>query len=325
MNITEVPKNGVYLADALTFSKSLPNDSLDLVLTSPPYADIKVGSNISKEYKSIKLSEYVEWFLPIADEIKRALKPNGSFVLNIDTLTKDGDRQLYIFDLLLALVRRTGLHLIQDAFYIKPPAIPAGSVSKYTRLKPSVEYVWWFSKTKLPKANAHKVLMQYSNSFAKKIRDVSRKHLTGMRYMPSGHSLKTERICKDRGGSIPVNYVYASMNDGSQEYMEEWKKRGLDVHPARYPEMLCDFWLLFLTEPSDVVFDPFTGSGTTLSSAKRLGRRYIGCDISKMFIEATQIRLGMVREHRLDMDMKLDEFVMETPIETEVAEDDIEH
>ena len=74
-----------------------------------------------------------------------------------------------------------------------------------------------------------------------------------------------------------------------------------------------------------MVFDPFTGSGTTLSSAKRLGRRYIGCDISKMFIEATQIRLGMVREHRLDMDMKLDEFVMETPIETEVAEDDIEH
>lgn len=305
--------NQVVCIDCLELLKRLDDNSLDLIITSPPYSVVKRGARISGEYKDVGLTEYNDWFIEIAKEMKRVLKESGSFVLNINTFTVNGQRDLYIFKLLIRLVEEVGFKLIQDCLYVKPPSIPSGLVSKYTRMKEAFEYIWWFGKTINPKANAKSVLMKYSEAFESDIRDVSKRHLLGTlndakRYTPSGHNIVPSRMHEDHGGSIPINYVYGSLSDSGSDFMEEWKRQGLDIHPARFPEILPKFYTLMLTEQGDIVYDPFTGSGTSLAVAKSLGRRYIGSELSPVFAKAAEIRIAMTNVHKLDADAKLEEF-----------------
>jgi len=134
-----------YCADSLDLMKDIATESVNLVITSPPYA-----LHFQKEYGNVDQKKYVKWFLPFAEEIKRILKPDGSFVLNIGGAWTPGapTRSLYHFRLLIALCDKTGFHLAQEFFWYNPARMPAPAEwvnVRRIRVKDSVEYIFWLS------------------------------------------------------------------------------------------------------------------------------------------------------------------------------------
>ena len=136
--------NKFIVGDCETIMKQFPSDSIDLVLTSPPYADKR---DYGTEVASIAPDAYVDWFLPKGREIFRILKPNGSFVLNISDKVVAGYQHLYVFELLLKLCQEVGFHLVRDYIWYNP-ATPPNVYSRggYGRTKKSHEYCFWMAK-----------------------------------------------------------------------------------------------------------------------------------------------------------------------------------
>ena len=151
-----------YLTDALEILQALPDGAVNTVVTSPPYA-----LHFKKEYGNASKDDYVAWMLPFAAEIYRVLADDGSFVLNIGGSYNPGapTRSLYHFKLLIALVEEVGFHLAQECFWYNPAKMPMPAewvTVRRIRIRDSVEYVWWLSKTEWPKANNRAVLKPYS-------------------------------------------------------------------------------------------------------------------------------------------------------------------
>lgn len=273
-----------YCADALDLLPKLDSHSVDLIVTSPPYA-----LHFKKEYGNADQHEYVDWFLPFAREFKRVLKPNGSFVLNIGGAWTPGAplRSLYHFRLLLALVDDVGFNLCQEFFWYNPAKMPAPAEwvnVRRIRVKDSVEYLFWLSSSKFPKADNAKVLQAYS-------RDMERLIKRGIKNTrrPSGHNIKST-FAVDKGGSIPPNLIECGNNESNSRYIKESKATGRKVHPARYPAELPRFFIQFLTEPGDLVLDPFAGSNTTGSVAEKLGRKWIAIEKSREYADDSELR-----------------------------------
>lgn len=287
-------RGAAYVGDSLELLGDLPDASVNLLFTSPPYA-----LHFKKEYGNASKQEYVEWFLPFAREIHRVLAPDGSFVLNIGGSYNKGEptRSLYHFRLLLALVDEVGFHLAQECFWYNPAKMPMPAewvTVRRVRIKDSVEYVWWMSKTPHPKANNRAVLKPYSA-------DMIRLNQRGVRATkrPSGHNIKESFNQLDSGGSIPGNVIEQNEaddllkfgnNSANDVYTRKCKKAGIKIHPARFPGALPDFFIRLLSEEGDLVVDPFTGSNTTGAVAESLGRRWIGMERSEEYLEASRFR-----------------------------------
>ncbi len=273
--------------DSLILMKMLPENSIDLVFTSPPYA-----LEFKKEYGNAAKSHYVRWFLPFAREIKRIIKPEGSFVLNIGGSYEKGSptRSLYHFKLLVTLVEELGFHLAQEFFWYNPAKLPAPAEwvnVRRIRVKDSVEYIWWFSRTEYPKANNRNVLVPYSD-------DMKRLLQRGYRpkSRPSGHNITT-KFNKNHGGSIPPNIIISGNNDSNSAYMKACKALGARVHPARFPRALPEFFIKFLTDKGDIVLDPFAGSNTTGRVAEDLERFWIAVDREEKYVKASALRFSI--------------------------------
>ncbi len=231
----------LFCADSLEVMRSLPEESIDLVMTSPPYA-----LHFKKEYGNASQAEYVEWFLPFAEQIKRILKPEGSFVVNVGGAWTQGSptRSLYHFRLLIALCDTLGFHLAQEFFWYNPAKMPAPAewvTVRRIRVKDSVEYIYWLSKTAFPKANNNNVLNPYSKDMERLIKRGLQKT-----QRPSGHNIR-ESFAEDRGGSIPGNLIECGNNESNSHYMKNTKAIGQKVHPARFPAELPRFFVQFLT------------------------------------------------------------------------------
>jgi DNA modification methylase len=287
-----------YLNDACEALKLLPDQSVNAIITSPPYA-----LHFQKEYGNASKQEYVEWFLPFAKEIQRVLKDDGSFVLNIGGSYNQGTptRSLYHFKLLIALVEQIGFHLAQECFWFNPAKMPMPAewvTVRRIRIRDSVEYIWWLSKTPWPKANNRSVLRQYSQ-------DMERLNGRGLKptTRPSGHSIKSSFAKMDAGGAIPPNVIEmteppevpADMlkfgnNAANDSYTLRCKQNGIKLHPARFPAALPDFFIRLLTEPGDLVLDPFGGSNTTGATAEKLERRWITIELLEDYLAASRYR-----------------------------------
>lgn len=283
-----------YLTDSLEVLKVIPDGSINAVITSPPYA-----LHFKKEYGNTEKHGYIEWFLPFAAEIFRILPNDGSFVLNIGGSYNKGipTRSLYHFKLLIELVERIGFHLAQECFWFNPAKMPMPAewvTVRRIRIKDSVEYVWWLSKTPWPKANNRTVLKSYS-------RDMERLNKKGVSrtIRPSGHNIKPSFSKVNSGGSIPSNVVEEEVptdmlkfgnNSANDGYTEQCKKAGLKIHPARFPAALPEFFIKLLTEEGDLVLDPFAGSNTTGAVAEKLQRRWIAIENVKTYLEASKFR-----------------------------------
>jgi len=293
-----------YLGDSLEVLRELPDKSINLVVTSPPYA-----LHFKKEYGNAPKGRYVDWFLPFGREIFRVLANDGSFVLNIGGSYNKGTptRSIYHFKLLVALVEDLGFHLAQECFWYNPAKMPMPAewvTVRRIRIRDSVEYVWWLSKTPWPKASNWNVLKEYSS-------DMIRLNRNGLRgtVRPSGHVIRQSFKKIAAGGSIPSNVTEASLpnfpetmlvmgnNAANDIYTKRCKEEDIKIHPARFPALLPKFFVKMLTEPGDLVLDPFAGSNTTGAVCEELGRRWIASEAVEEYLKSSKFRFsGTTRE-----------------------------
>ena len=287
-----------YLEDARSILQALPSNSVNAVVTSPPYA-----LHFKKEYGNVEKEDYVEWFLHFAGQFHRILKDDGSFVLNIGGSYNKGlpTRSLYQYKLLIELVERIGFHLAQELYWYNPAKMPmpAEWVSvRRIRVKDAVEHVWWLSKTPWPKANNRNVLKPYSA-------DMIRLNNRGVRatVRPSGHNIRKSFDKVDAGGAIAPNVFEHSFADdflkfgnnaANDAYTLRCKEAGLKIHPARFPPTLPEFFLKLLTDEGDVVLDPFAGSNTTGRVAEQLNRRWLAIETVKEYLDASKYRFDVL-------------------------------
>lgn len=274
----------MYQGDALALLGSMPDASVNLVVTSPPYA-----LEFKKEYGNEPQDSYVEWFLPFGREVRRVLREDGSFVINIGGAWRKGQpvRSLYHFKLLIELVDTVGFYLAQEIYWHNPAKMPTPAEwvnVQRIRVKDSVEPCWWLSRSPRPKASNTRVLTPYSGDM---LRLIDRGFRAKKR--PSGHMAKATWQ-RDLGGAIPGNVLTMGNNDSNGRYIKLLTARGLKIHPARFPVQLPEWFIRFLTDPGDVVLDIFGGSMTTGWAAERLDRRWLGFDLSTDYVKASRLR-----------------------------------
>jgi len=289
---------GAVLADSLDVLRSMPTDSVDLVVTSPPYA-----LHFKKEYGNADQAEYIDWLIPFAREIRRVLRDTGSFVLNVGGAWTPGKptRSIYTYKLLIALVETVGFELAQELFWYNPAKMPVPAewvTVRRIRVKDSVEFVWWFGKTPFPKATNRNVLRPYSKDMIR----LNRKGIKATK-RPAGHMINEGFASTAHGGSIPPNVIDEDTptdllkfgnNAANDAYTRRCKDAGIKIHPARFPAILPEFFIKMLTDPEDIVVDPFAGSNTTGMVAEALGRRWIAMELDKSYLDASKFRFEQV-------------------------------
>lgn len=276
------PLGACYQGDALELLRQLPDDSVSLVVTSPPYALRR-----KKSYGNVGPTEYIDWFLPFTDEIFRVLRPDGSFVFELAPAWQrgTGTRSLFLYELILRLCRR--FHLCQEFYWYNPSRLPSPAeyvTIRRTRVKDAVNVVWWLSKTNTPRADNRRVLRAYSQSMHRLFREGVR---TARR--PSEHVIGGQ-FDRDNGGAIPPNLLELPNTTSRDPYLGACKAVGLDPHPARFPAALPEFFVRFLTEPDDLVLDPFAGSNVTGQVAEKNGRRWLALEVNEDYVAGSRLR-----------------------------------
>jgi site-specific DNA-methyltransferase (cytosine-N4-specific) len=273
-----------YLGDSLELMKLLPRDSVNLILTSPPFA-----LTSKKEYGNKSSDEYIGWFLEFAKEFKRLLTNDGSFVVDLGGAYLPGNpvRSIYQYELLVRLCRQLDFFLAQEFFHYNPARLPAPAEwvnVRRIRVKDSVNVVWWLSKTEFPKANNRNVLRPYTEAMKSLLKKGYKAKLR-----PSGHNI-THKFSWDNEGAIPPNLLEMGNNDSNSTYMQKCKEHGIKPHPARFPKQFAEFFIKFLTEENDLVLDPFAGSNTTGYVAEELGRRWVALELNQSYLEGSRFR-----------------------------------
>jgi DNA modification methylase len=297
-------RGAVWTGDALDLLAALPDESVDLAVTSPPYA-----LEFKKEYGNEPHEKYVEWFRPFAEQVKRVLRPTGSFVVNIGGTWRKGHpvRSLYHFKLLIDLVDVVGFHLAQEIYWHDQAKIPSPAewvTVRRVRVKDAVEPCWWLSKTEDPKASNRNVLIPYSPDMVRLIDKGFRS-----KKRPSAHHPRSSWQ-KDHGGAIPSNVLTMGNHDSAGRYMKLAAEHELKVHPARFPVQLPEWFIRMLTDEGDVVLDPFGGSMTTGWAAERLGRAWLGFELDAKYVEASKFRFydkdeRLLADHELGTPQKV--------------------
>ena len=276
-----------FVGDALALLNELPDESIDLVMTSPPFALRR-----QKSYGNVEETEYVKWIKPFSEAVFRVLKASGSFVLDLGGAYRAGmpSRSLYNFRVLLTLCDDVGFHLAEDFYWFNPAKLPSPIEwvnKRKIRAKDSVNTIWWFGKTDMPKADVRKVLAPYSERMKKLIQDPDSFYTPKKR--PSGHDISSN-FGKDNGGAIPSNLLTIPNTDSNSSYLWLCKEFGLDRHPARFPAEVPAFFIKMLTDEGDMVLDIFGGSNTTGFAAEALGRKWLTFDLSRDYSVASVFR-----------------------------------
>ncbi len=273
-----------YLGDSLTVMRQLSAESVDLILTSPPF-----GLTFKKEYGNPDSDQYVEWFLPYAQEMRRVAKSSGSIVIDIGGAWKKGSptRSIYQFKLLLALCEEVKLHLAQEFYWFRPATLPSPAewvAVRRIRVKDAVNCIWWLGKTEWPKADNRNVLQPYS---ADMVRLLKKGYKSKIR--PSGHFV-TPKFMRDHGGAIPPNLLQAGSNESNSHYLKACRDAGVKPHPARFPREIPEFFIKLTTDENDLVLDPFAGSNVTGEAAELNKRRWIAIETRKDYLDGSRFR-----------------------------------
>ena len=276
-----------HVGDSLELLPQLPPESIDLVVTSPPFALQR-----KKEYGNETEDAHVDWLLRFAEPVRRVLKSTGSFVLDLGGAYQSGRpvRSLYNFRVMLRLCDEHGFHLAEEFFWHNPAKLPSPIEwvnKRKIRAKDSVNTVWWFSKTENPKADVRRVLVPYSKRMQTLLQDAASFYRPKKR--PSGHDISAN-FANDNGGAIPSNLLQIPNTESNSSYLRHCATTGVKPHPARFPERLPSFFIEFLTDPGDIVLDIFAGSNTTGTAAEKLGRRWIAFEKDRTYLAASTFR-----------------------------------
>ncbi len=276
-----------YVGDSLDLLNEIEDNSLNLVITSPPFALLR-----EKEYGNKSQDEYLDWLSQFARLVFKKLKNDGSFVMDVGGAYQKGipTRSLYNFKIPVIFCEEVGFHLAEDFYWYNPSKLPSPIEwvnKRKIRVKDSVNNVWWFSKTPYPKADVTKVLSPYSERMQKLLENPEKFYKPKVR--PSGHDI-SQGFGNDNGGAIPSNLLQISNSESNGNYQAACKKLDLKAHPARFPAKLPEFFINFLTEPGDIVLDIFAGSNTTGFVAEQLKRKWLSFDNSIDYVAMSIFR-----------------------------------
>jgi DNA modification methylase len=278
---------------------------VQLILTSPPFP-----LNKKKSYGNLVGREYYKWFVNLASLFSGVLKEDGSIVIELGNAWVSGKpvQSLLPMKCLMGFVknRNADLRLCQHFVCYNPARLPSPAqwvTVKRIRLTDSFTNVWWMANSDYPKADNKKVLRPYSESMQLLLQKED--YNDGLR--PSEHKISEKGFLKRHRGSIQPNLLELEpiddrfpirlpnamriANTGSNDYFSRaCRKENITPHPARMPPELVAFFINFLTEPGDLVLDPFAGSNTTGYVAELLGRRWTSIDVSSEYVEQSRIR-----------------------------------
>ncbi|MGP4082064.1 DNA-methyltransferase [Pseudalkalibacillus sp. R45] len=294
MELTYQTRKGkAYTGNSLDLLDSLEDNSINLVMTSPPFDLLR-----QKSYGNLNGDAYIEWLTEFAVKVKDKLTEDGSFVLDLGGAYKKGVpvRNIYNFKVMIKFVEELGFFLAEEFFWYNSSKLPSPIEwvnKRKIRAKDSVNTVWWFSKSEFPKADVKKVLVPYSDRMQKLLKD-SKKYYDA-KERPSGHNI-SEGFNKDNGGAIPSNLLQIPNSESNSKYLKYCKKTGVKGHPARFPAKLPEFFIKYLTDPDDVVLDIFGGSNTTGETAENLERQWISCDLDREFVAISAFRFAQDEE-----------------------------
>jgi len=280
----------IRLGDCFELIKELSDNSVDLVITSPPYSDI---INYGKSVSTKKPDDYVDWILPLFKEIYRVLKPSGSFILNINDKTEKGYRSTYIYDLISRNNKETKLKLYDTYIWYKKNGIPNGGVKRFRN---TTEFIFHFCKdAKQLKFYMDRVLQEPKSSSNERLKyDIDNRQgevKEGVRIkkkvsfpgkIEDGfRGERNERVMPDK--VRPENVFRFSTAASSRD--------NLIKHPAPYHKELPLYYINLLTDKGDLVIDPFSGIATTGIACKELERDYIGFKLNENYADFSIKRL----------------------------------
>lgn len=263
-------KTEILFGDSREVLKKIVDNSIDLIVTSPPYADRRKNT-----YGGINPKNYVEWFLPISEQLIRVLKSTGTFILNIKEKAEDGERSTYVLELILAL-RRQGWIWTEEFIWHKKNCYPGKWPNRF---RDSWERILQFNKTRNFNIYQEEVMVPIGNwankrlkklSETDKIRDTS-KSGSGFGKNISNWVNKTK--------VYPTNVLqFATVCNNKN-------------HSATFPEELPEWFIKLFTKKNDWVLDPFLGSGTTSEVAQRMERNSIGIEIISEYVEMVKKKI----------------------------------
>lgn len=281
-------------------------NKVQLIVTSPPFP-----LNKKKKYGNRLGDEYKEWLVGMANSFSKVLAENGSIVMELGN-SWEPERPVQStlgLEAMLEFVNADGadLRLCQQFVCYNPSRLPSPAqwvTVNRIRTVDSFTHVWWMSNSDYPKADNSNVLRPYSKSMKNLLK--KKKYNSGHR--PSEHKIGETSFLKNNGGSIMPNVLEIEPIDPSKEhrlpenmfrmsntnsndfFLRTCRERGIVPHPARMQPGLVSFFVEFLTEPGDIILDPFAGSNTTGYVAEKLGRKWVGIEIDKAYGEQSKIR-----------------------------------
>ncbi|MEP6985903.1 MAG: site-specific DNA-methyltransferase [Chloroflexota bacterium] len=276
-----------YVGDSLELLDNLDDDSINLVITSPPFALQR-----EKSYGNPDQNDYVDWLMGFCKKIYRVLAPDGSFVLDLGGAyqSKRPVRSLYNYRVLIRLCDEIGFSLAEEFFWYNPAKLPSPIEwvnKRKIRAKDSVNTIWWLSKTDFPKADVSRVLVPYSDRMLKLQENPEKYYKPKQR--PSGHDIGSQ-FATNNGGAIPSNLLQIANTESNSQYLQLCKLVGTSPHPARFPQKLPAFFIDFLTQPNDLILDLFAGSNTTGAAAETVERRWIAFEQDRSYVAASMLR-----------------------------------
>ncbi|MFW5757092.1 MAG: DNA-methyltransferase [Bacteroidota bacterium] len=251
-------KTDILLGDSAEVLKRLPANSVDLIFTSPPYADQRKST-----YGGIHPDEYVEWFMPISKELLRVLKPSGTFILNIKEKVVNGERSTYVMELILEM-RKQGWLWTEEFIWHKKNCYPGKWPNRF---RDAWERLLQFNKDKKFKMYQEEVMVPMGNwakTRLKKLSDTDKKRDESKVGSGFGKNISNWTT---REKAFPTNVLHLSTECSNKK------------HSAAFPEELPKWFINLFTQPGDTVLDPFMGSGTTNLVAQRLDRNSIGIEL----------------------------------------------
>lgn len=269
----------ILLGDSKERLASLASESVDLIVTSPPYADQR--KNI---YGGVHPDEYVDWFLPISQQLLRVLKPSGTFILNIKEKVVDGERSCYVLDLILQM-RKQGWLWTEEFIWHKKNCYPGKWPNRF---RDAWERLLQFNKNKKFNMYQEQVMVPMGAwagarlrnlSDTDKMRDISR--------VGSGFG-KNISNWLERDKAYPTNVLHLATECNNKN------------HSAAFPMNLPLWFIKLFTQENDLVLDPFMGSGTTLLAANQMCRRAIGIDVVPEYCEMVAEKLHRAQDSLLE-------------------------
>ncbi len=265
------PRAEVHTGDCLTVLRQhYPDEHFDLIVTSPPYADRRANT-----YGGVKPERYVDWFLPRSEEFKRVLKGTGSFVLNIKEKAENGERHTFVLELILAL-RKQGWLWTEEYIWHKKNCHPGKWPNRF---RDAWERCLHFTRRRAFKMNQEAVMVPMGDWKDKRLRALGANDVVRFNSQVGSGFGKNIANWKDRTMAYPSNVLHFATECGNKS------------HSATFPKALPRWFIKLLSDPGDIVLDPFAGSGTTSVVATELGRSSVAIDIKAEYVTLTRDEL----------------------------------